>query len=248
MPASVRRLVVAAAVLAVVGPGAVPAQAAGPPQVHFDLDNGETLRPGTAVRDDSGNGADGVVQVGLGGALRPVRGTDGTRAVRFPAPCTVEPCPNAMIRVSDRPGLDPGRAAFEWGAAVKLAADETSKGANVLQKGLFNQVGGQWKLQVDGGAGFPSCILSGTEADGSTSRTIVVSTVSIANGRWRQVSCRRDAGALSVSVDGRVTGSASAPVVKVSSSAPVTVGAKSVKARDNDQFFGALDDVFMRLL
>ena len=188
------------------------------------------------------------MQVVSGGTLRSVVGVDGTRAVRFPAPCSAAPCPKAMISIADRPSLDPGTASFEWGATIKLKATETSKGANVLQKGLFNQVGGQWKLQVDGGAGHPSCILSGTRPDGTSQRTTLVSTTSIANGRWHQVTCRRTATDVTIVTDGVVTGTAAATAVNVSSSAPVTVGAKSVKAQNNDQFFGILDDVFMRVL
>ena len=242
------RAAVTAVALALACVGALPASAAGSTQLHLDLDNGETLKPGTVVVDDSGAGASGVVEVAYGGALRSVLGTGGTRAVRFPAPCTAEPCPNAMVRVDDRPGLDPGTAAFEWGATVKLAPGETSKGANVLQKGLYRQTGGQWKLQVDGGAGYPSCLLSGIRPNGSVLRRSAVSTVSVANGKWRQVTCRRTATELSVLVDRVVAGTVAAPLVHVSSTAPVTVGAKSVSAQDNDQFFGALDDVFMRLL
>lgn len=248
MTSRTSRLVVAAALVALAGASALPASAAGMTQLHLDLDNGETLKPGTAVRDDSGSGAHGVVDVLFGGTIRSVLGVGGTRAARFPKPCTTEPCPNAMIRVDDRPGLDPGTKAFEWGATVKLAPAETSKGANVVQKGLFNEVGGQWKLQIDGGAGLPSCLVSGTLADGTTARTTVVAKVSVADGKWHQVTCRRTGTTVSVRVDGVVRGSLPASPVRVDSAAPVTIGAKSVKAQDNDQYFGALDDVFMRLI
>jgi len=237
----------AAAALAVVGVLAGPAQAATSTRLQLDFDNGESAATGSTVRDDSGYGNNGVVQAEYGGALKIVEGVSGTRGVRFPAPCKTEPCPNAMIKISDSSALDPGTASFEWGASIKLSLSETSDGANVLQKGLYNQNGGQWKLQVDGDPGHPSCILSGTLSDGTFKRTKVRSTVTVADGSWHQVTCRRTSGSVSILVDGVTRGSASAAPVKVSSSAPVTIGAKAVKPKNNDQFFGVLDNVFMRL-
>lgn len=236
------------AATALVGVGVLSASAADTSRMRLDLDNGESLRPGTLVADDAPGGVDGVVVVRYGGTLRSVPGVSGTRAVRFPGPCTNEPCPNAMIKVADRASLDPGTQAFEWGATVNLAPRETAKGENVLQKGLYNQVGGQWKLQIDGRAGHPSCIVSGTRADGSKARILVESSVSVANGTWRRVACRRTARDVSVLVDGVVRGRKASPLLKVSSTAPVTIGAKSVDPQDNDQFSGALDNVFMRTL
>lgn len=243
-----RRVLVPPAVVCALLTGmAAPALAAPSTRLHLDVENGESGAAGSLVRDDSGQGSNGVVQVAHGGTLRVVAGVGGSRALRFPARCTAEPCANAMVRIPDAPALDPGTAAFEWGASVSLTSAETAKGSNVLQKGRYDDPGGQWKLQVDGAAGLPSCIVSGRRADGSLQRTKVTSSVSIASGGWRKVTCRRTASTLSVVVDG-VTRSVPTSPVRVESAAPVTVGAKAVAPWDNDQFHGAVDELFMRLL
>ena len=71
--------------------------------------------------------------------------------------------------------------------------------------------------------------------------------MSVADGRWHQLTCRRTSGTLAVLVDGVVRGSVTAARVTTSSSAPVTIGAKAVKAEDNDQFSGIVDELFLRL-
>ena len=243
-----RRLALVAAALAAVGAIAAPASAATSTRLHVDVENGESGATGSTVRDDSGYGANGVVQAAFGGGVRVVEGLSGSHGLRFPARCSAEPCPNAMVRIPDQAALDPGTASFEWGAAVKLTLSETAQGANVIQKGLYNQSGGQWKLQVDGSPGLPSCILSGTRSDGSFQRTKVRSSVTVADGVWHRVVCRRTSSSISIIIDGVTRGSMSASVVRLSSSAPVTIGAKSVESRDNDQFHGVVDEIFMRLI
>ena len=233
--------------LALLTYAALPASATASTRLHLDLENGETGATGSRVVDDSGYGSSGVVEVAYGGAVRIVEGVGGGRALRFPGQCSSEPCPNGDVRIPDSAVLDPGSRDFEWGAHVKLSLSQTAPGANVLQKGLYQESGGQWKLQIDGSPGRPSCILSGRRYDGALQRTVARSSVSVADGVWRQVTCRRTGGTLAVLVDGVVRGSVTAAVVTTSSSAPVTVGAKAVTPQDNDQFFGAVDEVFMRL-
>ena len=132
---------------------------------------------------------------------------------------------------------------------MKLGARETADGENVMQKGLWGQVGGQWKLQIDKAAGIPSCVVSGVwPKDGSMLRVVVKASISVADGKWHDLRCRRTVDGVAVVIDGVVQGSMAMPVVDVNSDAPVTIGAKSVKPRDNDQFHGVLDDVFMALL
>ena len=242
-----RVLAGAASVLAVLAYGAPPASAAVSTQLHLDLENGETGAAGSRVLDDSGTGSSGVVELAYGGAVRVVEGVGGGHALRFPARCTAEPCANADVRIPDAAALDPGSRDFEWGASLKLSLSQTTDGSNVMQKGLYNESGGQWKLQVDGSPGRPSCILSGRRTDGVFQRTIAKSSVSVADGAWHQVTCRRTSGTLAILVDGVVRGSATASRVTTSSAAPVTIGAKAVKPYDNDQFSGTVDELFMRL-
>lgn len=232
--------------LALVAGLSAPAGAAASRELLLTFDNGETFANGSAVQDTSGAHADGVVKTRYGAGLSGTAGVGGSRGVRFPAPCSNEPCPNAMIKITDRPGLDVHYADFEWGAEVNLTPSEVAKGANVVQKGRYSDSGGQWKLQIDGFAGKPSCIVSGVAADGRFARALVYASVSVADGRWHQVTCRRAGTVVTVFVDGVNRGSGTARVADLASPAPVTVGAKTVRGYDNDQFFGRLDNVFMQ--
>ena len=121
-----------------------------------------------------------------------------------------------------------------------LSADQTTVGSNIVQKGRFGTTGGQWKLQVDGVDGNPSCVVrSGTDV------LTVRSSVTIADSEWHLVVCRRDSLGLSIEVDGsvdRVPGASGS----VSNSQPINVGSPGVGDRD-DQFHGRIDDVFLEI-
>ena len=203
-----------------------PAPAGGATACPDDLDGPSTCRVVTAN--------DGV--------LEPVPGAPGRGlGVAFPARCTaLAGCPRAMVEVVPGAGLDPGEAAFAYGASVLLAPDQTSDGSNVVQQGRFGTTGGQWKLQVDGDAGNPSCVLRSADVV-----LRVRSSVSVADGAWHRVACRRDASGLTVAVDGtvdRVAGRTGS----VSSAWPIRIGTPGVGDGD-DQFHGRLDDVFLEI-
>ena len=55
----------------------------------------------------------------------------------------------------------PATGTSSYGAQVWLAADQTTTGSNIVQKGRFGTDGGQWKLQVDSEEGEPSCVVRG---------------------------------------------------------------------------------------
>jgi hypothetical protein len=81
----------------------------------------------------------------------------GGPAVRFPQQCEhygAESCVRAIPQSGPAEFLNPGQGAFTYGASVLVTPDETSKGANVIQKG-FSVGDSQFKLQVDGAAGHP---------------------------------------------------------------------------------------------
>jgi hypothetical protein len=184
----------------------------------------------------------GRVVVANGGTVERAPGAGGSGAsVAFPVRCSAPTgCPRAMVEIASDPALDPGEDAFEYGASVWLAPDQATTGSNIVQKGRFGTVGGQWKLQVDSLTGEPSCVVrSGTDV------LIARSRVSIADSAWHRVVCRRDPEAVTISVDdtddreaGR-TGS-------VSNDQPVRVGSAGVGDGD-DQFHGRIDDVFLRI-
>jgi len=211
-------------------------------QLHVNFDQGESLAAGTTVSDVSGHNNDGVVKSMYGGTITPMSG-----AADFPNPCWSEPCPNVMIEILDNASLDPGTAAFEFGADIKMKSDETADGENVLQKGRWGETGGQWKLQVDKAGGKPSCVISGFR-NGVESRVVLKASIGIADNVWHTVVCRRASSTVQILIDGVARGSASMPSVNLASSAAVTIGAKEVAAKDNDQFQARLDDVFMRLI
>jgi hypothetical protein len=218
-------------------------------RVDFDsLDPGDRLGQSASVLDSSGEGNHGVVRTAYGGSVAIVADATGTVA-DFPNRCWSEPCPNALIRVADDASLDPGTSAFEWGARVLLKANETADGENVVQKGTWGEPGGQWKLQVDKAAGIPSCVVSGAvPGTNAVRRTVLRASISVADGRWHSLVCRRTTDGLKIVIDGAVRGSAPMPAVRLESAAPVTIGAKSASPADNDQFHGMLDDVFMTVL
>jgi hypothetical protein len=157
-------------------PSSVSPASAGADRLRLDFD-------GSAVGSDSSGFANtGVVKAAHGGTVKLVAAGSG-RAAKYPAPCAKEPCPNVMIQVADDSSLDPGTAAFQWGARILLKANQTADGENVLQKGTWGQPGGQWKLQVDKQAGKPSCVVSGTVPGTSTERRLVLqSSTTVADG------------------------------------------------------------------
>jgi hypothetical protein len=210
---------------------------------------GSVLAAGSTVIDTSGRGNHGSVVTAYGGSVGVVAGQSGG-AADFPGKCAADPCPNALVQIADGQSLDPRTADFEWGARILLMPNETDDGGNVVQKGEWGEAGGQWKLQVDKAGGMPSCVVSGSEPGQSTERRVVLeASVSVADGVWHQVSCRRSAAAgVQIVVDGVLRGSAAMPLVDLNSGADVTIGAKWAVPSANDQFHGVLDDVFMTVL
>lgn len=217
-------------------------------RIVFDGDAapGTALTAGASITDTSGWANNGVVISAAGGSIDVVVDAVGVVA-DFPAECQSAPCANAMVQVPDHPSLDPLTADFEWGARILMQPDETDDGENVVQKGITDEPGGQWKLQVDKADGRPSCVVSGRSPGESADRRVVLtSSVGVADGVWHHVVCRRTAAAgVEIVIDGVVTGVAPMPVVNLDSDAVVTIGAKWVTPSENDQFHGLVDDIFM---
>lgn len=199
----------------------------------------ETFARNGAVADLSGGDNNAAVRASGGGTVRPSLRGAGYAAV-FPAPCRPAGriCPRAVLETAHRPALNPGTGPIRYGASVLLPAGNTSAGENVIQKG-FHDSASQWKLQIDGSAGAPSCVVA-SRGRGYLAR----SAVRVADGRWHRVECRRAGRTLTVAVDGQITGRTSVPLsLSIANTSPVRVGGNG-PSQDNDQFFGALDDVF----
>ncbi|MBW6434813.1 hypothetical protein KZ829_13805 [Actinoplanes hulinensis] len=200
-----------------------------------------TIADGT-FDDGSGHGHLLRAVTRNGGAPRMVPHDSG-QALSFPAKCADESCPRLVLQAADTADLNPGTRALRYGAGVLLSPSETGRGENILQKGYSNG-GGQYKLQVDGQSGKPSCGISdrtGTTVYVARSRT------SVADGRWHSLECRRTGPTLAIVVDDRLETVTAVPeTLSVETNQPFTVGGKGV-GQNNDQFHGTLDDVWVHI-
>jgi hypothetical protein len=168
------------------------------------------------------------------------------KAVAFPPPCAHyegPECPRVALEAPDSAGLNPGSHDLTWGAALLIAPNQTTPGSNIVQKGSSVGGRGQFKLQVDGFAGHPSCVLTNT---GSTGPIYVAkAAASVADSRWHAVRCARHGASLTVSIDGVESGRTTVPEsLSVVNDETVRIGGKGASP-NNDQFAGTLDDVFI---
>ncbi|MEV6306214.1 LamG-like jellyroll fold domain-containing protein [Actinoplanes sp. NPDC051861] len=235
-----------AALLAIVTVAAsAPARASGPapdqPAASFIARYGFNGRS-SAIIDESGNGHTLRVLSFHGGQVRQVAHGPGT-ALAFPGKCTARVCPHVVLQSQDSADLNPGTRNIAFGADVMLAPGQTSQGQNVLQKG-YSRTSSQYKLQIDGVAGRPSCVL--VDERRPTIR-IARSSVTTADGQWHRVRCQRTGTALEIYVDDVMRGRTAVPAgLSVSNNQPLSIGAKGAY-RDNDQFNGTLDNVWVRI-
>jgi hypothetical protein len=218
----------------------------------FDFEQSmSTLVAGARIPSGLPNGPRGEVAMAGRDAhpLQLVAGRKGQgHGVAFPPPCppaVEKTCPKEIIEVYPDTSLAPGRDKFEWGASVRLKQNQTAKGSNIVQKGFSLGGGSQWKLQVDGEKGHPSCVLVGLD---DTEIHEVFADVSISDGAWYDITCKRTKDELVITVDGSHEKSTLIPKdLTISPPGPVRIGGKDLK-RDNDQYFGTLDDVYVALL
>jgi Concanavalin A-like lectin/glucanases superfamily len=200
-----------------------------------------TVADGT-FDDGSGNGHLLRAAARDGGTVRAVPHGAG-QALAFPPVCSDATCPRVVLQAADVPDLNPGSSPLRFGAGVLLPRSGTGAGENVVQKG-YATAGGQYKLQVDGASGRPSCAMS-DQSDATI--YVAKSAVSIADGQWHALECRRLGTGLVILVDDAQTGSASVPAnLSVVTAQPLSVGGKGA-GRTNDQFHGQLDDVWIRI-
>jgi hypothetical protein len=199
--------------------------------------------PGEAAWSDvSGHGHTLTPVAGDGGVAALIPHGAGT-AVRFPAPCDSNRCPRLALRSPSTAALNPGSRPLRYGASVLLDPDDTSDGQNVLQKG-YSAEGSQYKLQIDGLAGHPSCVLVG---DPEPTIHLTVAGPTVADGSWHAVECRRAGATLTVLIDGTAHGSTRIPAgLSVDNDQPLSIGAKGAYG-DNDQYRGLLDDAWIAI-
>ena len=140
-------------------------------EFRYTFDRRETLRPRSIVRDVTGHRNNGRVFVSNGGRLHKVTGHPG-KAALFPC----RGCGRAVISAPDKRFLDPGQHPFWFGATIKVRDDQALPGRdpNIMQKGVINQAGGRWKLELIGST--RSAPLRGGPARSWSGRTGVSTT------------------------------------------------------------------------
>jgi hypothetical protein len=202
----------------------------------------DAVNPGGTIGDASGRGHT-LTPFAIHGGKVKLSIRDAGRAAAFPAKCTGRKCPHAVLQAPNAPELNPGANPIRYGATVRLGKGQTGSGENILQKG-YSAAGGQYKLQVDGRAGRPSCVMSDNVVRGIH---VAQSDVSIADGRWHNLECRRAGATLTLLVDNAVHATSAIPAtLAISNTVPLSIGGKG-DGNDNDQFHGALDDVWIAL-
>ncbi|GIE96366.1 LamG-like jellyroll fold domain-containing protein [Paractinoplanes rishiriensis] len=213
---------------------------AAPVSVRYTFDGG-VHRPLTDL-----NGQHELRPLGQnGGLLRLVRQGPGF-AVVYPNRCTLtfeRDCPRAILEGFRDDSLNPGTRTLRYGASVLMTHGDLSDGANVLQKGY--SVGGtsQFKLQVDHRLGHPSCVITGNR------RRIYRAEpwIDVADGRWHHLMCTRSGNRLTLTVDGVDRAWVGVPPrLSIANAEPLRVGGKGA-AVGNDQFAGAIDNVFLTI-
>lgn len=207
----------------------------------FTFDNGESLAPGSRVKDVAGVPDNGRVVTADGGRLRPVDHRKG-RAAQFPRRCLERGCPRAIIAVHNRKALNPHRNAFSFGAQVRIKADQTAKTSTIVQKGDYDSRRGRWRLRVNRSEAKPYCLVKGSKGF-----LRLRADAGVADGRWHTLRCSRHARALRLYVDGRLVASDTGPIGFVSNRAPIRVGGTAATYTHNNQFFGRMDRVFLRI-
>ncbi len=212
-------------------------------QLHLHLDFNRPQTEGAKCSFDAGAGgwADALVIESEPGVLQIVEGAEpSSRAVAFPPACQASACPRALVRLPDDDRLDPGGQDFKYGVRVRLPPDQTAAGSNLVQKGRYGTPGGQWKLQVDGAEGRPSCVLQG-EVGENRETVRLVANQGIADNRWHWVSCQIADDRLTIVIDDMAK-TIDAEVGTVGNAAGVRIGASGPKA-PADQFHGIIDDM-----
>jgi hypothetical protein len=201
----------------------------------------------TTVADgtfDDGSGNKHLLRAATrNGGVVQMTGHGNGQALVFPAKCGGATCPKLVLQSADTPDLNPAAGPLRYGASVLLNPAEAGGGENVLQKG-YSTGGGQYKLQVDGESGKPSCAIGGKD---ETTVHIARSRDSIADGEWHTLECRRTGATLAVVVDDLVKTSVAIPAtLSVVTAQPLSLGGKGL-GQDNDQFHGSLDDVWVQV-
>jgi hypothetical protein len=224
------------------GTGAATARTAAPAPVtvaRYTFDAGASAAG--RIAENSGHGTPLTVRTADRGAIRFATGRTGQYVV-FPARCAAgaRTCPRALLEAANDAGLNPGTRNFRWGASVAVTQAQLVGSSNVMQKGVTT-ADSMWKMQVGATHGKAQCVLVGR---GSTTSYLARSSVSVADGTWHQVLCRRAGTVLIVYVDGVNRGQTAIPAtLSIANTLPLRIGGPNFNTT-SDMYHGALDDVF----
>jgi concanavalin A-like lectin/glucanase superfamily protein len=210
--------VTAAAIAALAAPAAA---SAAPVSVwHLDETSGTTVADGLGVNPGTRHGP---VAIGQPGVL-------GT-AYAFPG----QP---AIVNVPTSPSLNPGSASFSVTLSFNTSVVTRDDSADIIRKGTTTNSRTLWKVELR-----PSSTRKTEQVRcyfrGSSATVGVYGGKNVADGRWHTVTCSKQAGSVSVVLDGR-TRSKATRVGSISNSAPLTIGAK---ASNDDAYQGLVDEV-----
>ena len=212
----------------------------GPVTVRYTFDHGV----GRPIADVAGRHY--LRAIGQNGGLLRLVPQRGGLAVAYPDRCSLpreRDCPRAILEGVRDDDLNPGRRSLRYGASILMTHADLADGANVLQKGY--SVGGvsQFKLQVDHRQGHPSCVIAGQRARIYRAEPFL----DVADGTWHDLECRRTPDRLTMIVDGMPRAWVPVPpTLSIANAEPLRIGGKG-PGRGNDQFAGAIDDVFVSI-
>lgn len=212
-----------------------------PKDVFFTIDDGSVSLSAKRVLDSTGDLVGNVV--GQSTALSLVDHPGAGKALKFPPPCeaAAPDCPRVIIEVSDSAELNPRNRSFSFGAAVQVDMTEQGSDSTVMEKGLPNG-NSEWKLKIEA-SGQASCVVVSTRR--ITSRAVM--RESVVDGKWRNIECRKSGTALVIAVDGVERGRAAIDEsATVENEHSLRIGGYRL-TRDNNQFHGAMDDLFFRV-
>ncbi|WP_165372877.1 LamG domain-containing protein [Pengzhenrongella frigida] len=140
------------------------------------------------------------------------------------------------VTVKSKSGLNPGTGAFSFSLDFAWNTTATrptaAKDYDLMRKGLSSTSGGSFKMEL---IPAPTCFFKGANA----SERAVTSPVSVLDGHFHSITCRRAAGMISVAVDGNVT-SRQVSLGSISNTSSLTIGAKN---DGDDQTKGFLRNV-----
>ena len=208
-----RSLAAAAGVLALIGTGALPAQAAPTAIASWQMNE----RAGATTMVDGAGSNDGAIGSEVHTGMNFGAGVTGYRFDRL-KPNTPPAHPEHIVRVPSSAALNPANRAQY---SVEIRYRTTNPFGNIVQKGQAGAKGGYWKFQLPQGEA--SCLFRGPQGISNAVRT---RGVKLNDGAWHTVRCEATPTEVRMYVDGTFFGRNRGTTGSISNSEPVYVGGK----------------------